>query len=42
MQGTVTLVRQPMKIPEQYEMGDTTVVPMWAGQELSWRLALTS
>jgi len=40
--GKITLLRQPMTIPEHYDLGDTVVVPMWAGQELKWRLSLLS
>lgn len=41
----ITLLRQPMHIPDHYHMGDTMsaiVVPMWAGQELKWRMSLVS
>lgn len=34
--GTVTLVRRPSTIPEEYGFGPSVVVPMWAGQELAW------
>ncbi|KIY97234.1 hypothetical protein MNEG_10730, partial [Monoraphidium neglectum] len=34
--GTVTLVQRPWIIPEHYGFGSSTVVPMWAGQEIGW------
>lgn len=34
--GKVTLVRQPLTIPEEYTFGTAVVVPMWAGQEIGW------
>lgn len=36
---SVTLVREPWQIPSQYGAGETTVIPMEAGQELPWRVA---
>ena len=42
MQGSITLLKQPQSIPEHYEFGDSVVVPMWAGQELAWRVSLLS
>lgn len=35
-QDTVTLVRESCVVPQSLTFGDTCVVPMWAGQELSW------
>lgn len=35
----ITLVRELTKIPESYQFGDSVVVPMWAGEELSWTVA---
>jgi dihydroorotase len=39
-QGTVALVKKQQgsgwRVPESFEFGEGTVVPMWAGQELSW------
>jgi dihydroorotase len=39
-QGTVTLVKRDAgsgwRLPSSYEFGEGEVVPMWAGQELSW------
>jgi dihydroorotase len=37
--GSITLVRQPWTIPEEYCFGPASVVPMWAGQELAWQVA---
>lgn len=34
--GTVTLVKQPWTIPEQFGFGSSHVVPMWAGETLGW------
>ncbi len=34
--GTVTLVRQPQRVPESYVFGDSQVVPMWAGEDVPW------
>lgn len=42
LQAKITLLRQSMHIPDHYDMGDTVVVPMWAGQELKWRMSLVS
>lgn len=36
--GTVTLVREEEAIPEEYTFGGSSVVPMWAGQTLGWRV----
>lgn len=33
---SVTLSRQPDVVPESLQFGDSTVVPMWAGQTLEW------
>lgn len=35
----VTLVKEAWVAPTEYEFGDATVVPMWAGQTLDWRIA---
>lgn len=35
---TITLARQEWTIPEGYEFGDETVVPLRAGEKLSWKL----
>jgi len=37
---TITKSVTPMRIPEAYELGDSQVVPMWAGQEIQWRVSL--
>jgi dihydroorotase len=34
----MTLLRKPWMIPEQLIVGDTTVVPLDAGQTLGWTL----
>ena len=36
--GTVTLTREPWKVPESYPLGEERVIPMAAGESLSWRL----
>lgn len=35
---TVTLVKTDWHVPESYSLGDSTVVPMLAGETLGWRL----
>lgn len=35
---TVTLVKDSWDVPKEYAFGDATVVPMWAGQTLDWRI----
>ena len=37
--GTVTLVREPTDVPATLPFGDTTIVPLRAGERLPWRLA---
>jgi dihydroorotase len=37
--GTVTLVREPTDVPATLPFGDTTIVPLRAGERLRWRLA---
>jgi dihydroorotase len=37
-EGSMTLLRKPWAIPEQLIVGDTTVVPLDAGQTLDWTL----
>lgn len=27
------------RIPESYELGDSVVVPMWAGEAIDWQVA---
>jgi dihydroorotase len=36
--GTITLDRTDWQVPDSYPLGDSTVVPMFAGQTLHWRL----
>jgi len=36
--GRITLARQPWTVPEQVVFGDSTLVPLAAGERLSWRL----
>jgi dihydroorotase len=36
--GTVTLQRQPWTVPAAYPFADDTIVPLRAGETLSWRL----
>lgn len=35
---TITLVKEPWSVPDSYPFGDETIVPMRAGETLSWRL----
>lgn len=36
---TVTLIKQPWIVPKEYDIGDSnTVVPLWSGEELQWRV----
>jgi dihydroorotase len=37
--GRVTLIRASWKAPTELAFGDTTVVPLRAGEPLAWRLA---
>jgi dihydroorotase len=37
--GTLTLVREPMTIPDELPYGAQTVVPLAAGETLPWRVA---
>jgi dihydroorotase len=34
----ITLQRKSWHVPEEYQFGDGTVVPMWAGQQLDWQV----
>ena len=36
--GTVTLVRQPLPLPESLPFGDARLKPLRGGEELTWRL----
>ncbi|KAF5831142.1 dihydroorotase [Dunaliella salina] len=38
-EGKVTLVKQPLLVPDHYSFGEGVVVPMWAGEEISWQVA---
>ena len=35
----VTLVKQDWKVPAAFDFGDSTVVPMCAGQTLRWQVS---
>lgn len=34
--GSVTLERTPFLIPDSYPLGESVVVPMWAGETIGW------
>lgn len=36
--GTVTLERADWRVPAEYPMGDTTVVPLMAGETMRWKV----
>eukprot|EP00882_Tetradesmus_deserticola_P020082 GHRQ01021640.1.p1 GENE.GHRQ01021640.1~~GHRQ01021640.1.p1 ORF type:complete len:325 (+),score=165.60 GHRQ01021640.1:265-1239(+) len=36
--GTITLLRQDWVVPASYSFGASTVVPMWAGETLTWQV----
>jgi len=36
---TITLIKEDWQIPDEYALGDETLVPFLAGETLSWRLA---
>ena len=36
--GTITLEKQDWQVPDSYPLGDSTVVPMFAGETLHWRI----
>jgi dihydroorotase len=38
-EGTVTLVREEVKVPETLDANGTTIVPFHAGTSLAWRLS---
>lgn len=38
IEETITMVREPWIVPEQYGEGDNVVVPFKAGEEFQWRL----
>lgn len=35
---TITLRREPWRVPDSYPMGDSVVVPLRAGETINWRL----
>ena len=37
-EGTITLTQESWEVPAAYPLGDSTVVPLFAGQELRWRI----
>jgi dihydroorotase len=37
--GSVTLVKEAWEVPREYAFGESCVIPMWAGQTLSWRVS---
>ncbi|KAL3161407.1 hypothetical protein ABBQ32_010297 [Trebouxia sp. C0010 RCD-2024] len=37
--STITLHKEDWTVPAEFEFGDGVVVPMWAGQTLSWQVA---
>lgn len=36
--SSLTLHKQEWTVPAEFEFGDGVVVPMWAGQTLSWQV----
>ncbi len=36
---TITLVKQPQRVPDSVAFGDSVVVPMCAGEEIAWSVA---
>jgi len=39
---TITLVKQDWQIPDDYPLGNDTIVPFLAGQTINWKLAKTN
>ena len=37
--STITLEKKDWTVPSEFEFGDGVVIPMWAGQTLSWQVA---
>lgn len=37
----ITLIRQPWTIPETYPLGDKTLIPFYAGQQIDWSVRNT-
>ncbi|MDB5821918.1 MAG: pyrC [Herminiimonas sp.] len=40
-QGTVTLHREDWRVPDEVQVGETSVVPLGAGETIGWKLAAT-
>lgn len=40
--GTVTLAKDTWRIPQEFHFGETTVVPMWAGLDIHWKVGTGS
>jgi dihydroorotase len=36
--GQITLVKQPWQIPTELPFPDSSLIPLWAGEELTWKL----
>jgi dihydroorotase len=36
--GSITLLKQDFVVPASYSFGPSTVVPMWAGETLTWQV----
>jgi dihydroorotase len=36
----VTLVKKPWMVPNEYNFGDTIVVPFYAGEEIPWTVEM--
>jgi dihydroorotase len=36
---TVTLVRDPWRVPAEYPFGSDAIVPLRAGETIAWRVA---
>ena len=36
--ATVTLERVDWRVPDRYPLGDTSVIPLFAGETLPWRI----
>jgi len=37
-ESTITLQKSEWTVPHEFEFGDGVVVPMWAGQTLTWQV----
>ncbi len=40
-EAKITLQKADWTVPPEFEFGDGVVVPMWAGQKLSWQVTST-